>query len=166
MSCMQLLGAFSRKMTGIQPDVTNRACSLSKAVIPTRHYRGRFSSLETKTEGSMYWGGEDKGRERAARDTEYFPRLQAPLILQSISQGQRFCFTACRKAAVCKKSTEQTSYLNSNHVYFMFPEHLERRIRMNNQNEHQNIRYYCKTHSKMLSKRMVNKILPSWLESF
>lgn len=42
MSCMQFLGVFSGKMTGIQPDMTNRACSLSKAVIPTRHYQGKI----------------------------------------------------------------------------------------------------------------------------
>lgn len=39
MSCMELLGAFSGKMTGIQPDKTNRAC---KAEIPTRHYWGKI----------------------------------------------------------------------------------------------------------------------------
>lgn len=121
----------------------------------------RFSSSEAKTEESTYWGEEEKGGGRAARDPEDFPRLQALLILQSFSQGQCFCFTACRKAAVYT-TTEQTSYLNSNHVYFMLPEHLDTK----NQNGHQNTKYYCKTHSKMLSKQMVNKILHSSSEPF
>lgn len=121
----------------------------------------RFSSFEAKTEESIYWGGEKKGGGRAVRNSKDFSRLQALLFLQSFSQGQRFYFTACRKAAAYT-STEQASYLNSNCIYFMFQEHLEKK----NQNGHQNTKCYCKTHSKTLSKQMVNKILHSWSEPF
>lgn len=119
----------------------------------------RFSSSEAETEVSLARrGGEGGGR--AARDVKDFPSPQTPLILQSFPQGQCFCFTAWRKAAVCI-STEQTSYLNSNRAWFMFPEHLDKR----NQNGHQISKYYYKTHSKMLSKQMVNKTVCSWSES-
>lgn len=122
--------------------------------------RVRFSSSEAKAEESKYWVGEERGGGRAAKDPEDFPRLQAPLILPSFSQGQCFCFTAWRRAVYT--NTEQTPYLNSNHIYFMFPEHLDTR----NQNGHQNTKYYCKTHSKMLSKQTVHEILHFWSEPF
>lgn len=44
----------------------------------------------------------------------------------------------------------------------MFPEHLDKK----NQNGHQNTKYYCKIHSKMLSKETVDKILHSWSDHF
>lgn len=166
---MGLLRAFSVKMTRIQPDMTNRAYKKKKKMFIQDYNTDktlsgvRFSSSEAKTEDSIYWGAENKGGGRAASNSEDFPRLQAPLILQSFARRQHFCFTACKKAAVYT-SSEKTSYLirYSNPIYFKFPEHLDKK----NQNGHQNTKYYCKLDMKVLCKQMVNKILHSWSEPF
>lgn len=159
-NCMRLLGVFLRKW--LEYNLTRPIEPTKNVVYPRQKYpqditRVRFSSLEAETEASL---ARRRGRRReSSKGRKGFPQPSNPTNSAELSTRTVFLFTACRKAAVCI-STEQTSYLNSNRVWFVFAEHLDKK----NQNGHQTTKYYYKTHNKMLPKQMVNKTVCSWSE--